>query len=117
MSSSGAAARARDDAEGAAESTDARDELGPTLRTCARRPRLAAAQRRSGRSRARPPRRSENQVRPVRGGAQPTVEELKPGDRRPRERDAKLTTTFNVLNEVLNALAYNPKGNAEGYLF
>ena len=42
---------------------------------------------------------------------------LKPGAREPREDHADLTTSFTVLNKFFNALAYNPPGAAEGYLF
>jgi phospholipid/cholesterol/gamma-HCH transport system substrate-binding protein len=58
-----------------------------------------------------------DQVRPFARSAQPTVAELRPAMRDFAKITPKLATTFNVLNELLDALGYNPKGTEEGYLF
>ncbi len=57
------------------------------------------------------------QIRPFARDAQPTVAALRPALRDFSKVTPKLATTFNVLNELLNALGYNPKGPEEGYLF
>ena len=56
-------------------------------------------------------------MRPFARNAQPTVAALRPAMRDFSKVTPKLATTFNVLNELLNALTYNPKGTEEGYLF
>jgi phospholipid/cholesterol/gamma-HCH transport system substrate-binding protein len=59
----------------------------------------------------------ENQLRPFARDALPTVKALRPATRNLEQVAPKLTTTFKILNEALNELAYNPPGKEEGYLF
>jgi phospholipid/cholesterol/gamma-HCH transport system substrate-binding protein len=59
-----------------------------------------------------------DQLRPFARDALPTVKLLRPAVRQIAQATPKLTTSFGVLNELLNELAYNPPGSAdEGYLF
>jgi phospholipid/cholesterol/gamma-HCH transport system substrate-binding protein len=58
-----------------------------------------------------------DQVRPFAREAQPTVAALKPAMRDFSKVAPDLAKTFNMLNELLDALGYNPKGAEEGYLF
>jgi phospholipid/cholesterol/gamma-HCH transport system substrate-binding protein len=57
------------------------------------------------------------QLRPFSREAQPAVEDLEPATRDLSYATPRLRTSFRVINKLLNALAYNPKGSAEGYLF
>jgi phospholipid/cholesterol/gamma-HCH transport system substrate-binding protein len=95
------------------------DQLGPALRKLT--PGAAAlapaqiAQREFARKTINP---IKKQIRPFAVAAQPTVAELKPAMQDFQKVTPKLATTFDVLNELFNALTYNPKGSAqEGYLF
>jgi phospholipid/cholesterol/gamma-HCH transport system substrate-binding protein len=58
------------------------------------------------------------QIRPFTRAALPTVEELRPAMRDLAAVTPDLTRSFEVVNALLNALAYNPPGReSEGYLF
>lgn len=59
----------------------------------------------------------QTQIRPFTRAALPVVETLRPAASNLAAATPDLTTTFGVLNAFLNALAYNPPGQAEGYLF
>ncbi|MEA2478675.1 MAG: phospholipid/cholesterol/gamma-HCH transport system substrate-binding protein, partial [Thermoleophilaceae bacterium] len=58
-----------------------------------------------------------NQLRPFARDARPAVRELRNTARQLKPVTPRLTRTFGVLNQLLNALAYNPPGSEEGYLF
>lgn len=58
-----------------------------------------------------------NQLRPFVRQARPTVDSLAPALRDLAKITPDLATSFGVLNKFFNALAYNPPGVAEGYLF
>src|SRR4051794_4226905 len=59
-----------------------------------------------------------DQIRPFTVAALPTVKALRPAAQNLAALTPKLGETFDVLNYVLNEVAYNPPGNAEeGYLF
>ncbi len=101
------------------QSTELTEQLGPALRELRPGARALAPAQRAQRPFARqtiPP--IKNQIRPFARAAQPTVAALKPAMQDFAKVTPKLATTFDVLNELLNALSYNPKGSAqEGYLF
>jgi phospholipid/cholesterol/gamma-HCH transport system substrate-binding protein len=59
----------------------------------------------------------KNQLRPFTKQARPTVDALGPALRDLAKLTPDLTTSFTVLNKFFNALAYNPSGVSEGYLF
>jgi phospholipid/cholesterol/gamma-HCH transport system substrate-binding protein len=59
----------------------------------------------------------KNQLRPFVGQARPTIDALRPALRDLAKITPDLATSFRVLNKFFNALAYNPPGVAEGYLF
>jgi phospholipid/cholesterol/gamma-HCH transport system substrate-binding protein len=59
----------------------------------------------------------KNQIRPFTREAQPTVKALQPAVRDLAVITPKLDVSFKVINKFLNALAYNPPGADEGYLF
>jgi phospholipid/cholesterol/gamma-HCH transport system substrate-binding protein len=58
-----------------------------------------------------------DQLRPFVRQARPTVDALRPALRDLAKITPDLATSFGVLNKFFNALAYNPSGVAEGYLF
>jgi phospholipid/cholesterol/gamma-HCH transport system substrate-binding protein len=59
-----------------------------------------------------------NQIRPFARAALPTVNELRPAMRDLAAATPDLTSSFKVINALLNTLAYNPPGDTEeGYLF
>ena len=58
-----------------------------------------------------------DQIRPLVRAARPVVTELRPTLRDLSAATPDLLTSFRVLNTALDALAFNPKGDAEGYLF
>jgi phospholipid/cholesterol/gamma-HCH transport system substrate-binding protein len=58
-----------------------------------------------------------SEIRPFTRAALPVVKTLRPAASNLAAATPDLTTTFGVLNAFLNALAYNPPGKAEGYLF
>jgi phospholipid/cholesterol/gamma-HCH transport system substrate-binding protein len=59
----------------------------------------------------------KNQLRPFTKQARPTVDALQPALRDLAKITPDLASSFTVLNKFFNALAYNPPGVAEGYLF
>jgi phospholipid/cholesterol/gamma-HCH transport system substrate-binding protein len=59
----------------------------------------------------------KNQLRPFVREARPTVDALRPALRDLAKITPDLATSFGVLNKFFNALAYNPSGVSEGYLF
>jgi phospholipid/cholesterol/gamma-HCH transport system substrate-binding protein len=59
----------------------------------------------------------QNQIRPFTRAALPVIKTLRPAAANLAAATPNLTKTFGVLNAFLNALAYNPSGKAEGYLF
>jgi phospholipid/cholesterol/gamma-HCH transport system substrate-binding protein len=59
-----------------------------------------------------------DQLRPFARAALPTVRELRPAMRDLAAATPDLTSSFRVVNALLNTLAYNPPGNtSEGFLF
>jgi len=59
----------------------------------------------------------EKQLRPFARDALPTVKVLRPAARDLAALSPDFTQTLRVANDLLNTLAYNPKGPDEGYLF
>ncbi len=60
----------------------------------------------------------KNQIRPFARASLPTVRILRPAAQNLAKITPDLLSTFQVLNALLNELAYNPPGDAEeGYLF
>jgi phospholipid/cholesterol/gamma-HCH transport system substrate-binding protein len=59
----------------------------------------------------------EHQLRPFTRAVTPVIATLRPAAANLAAATPNLTTSFRVLNRFLNALAYNPPGKAEGYLF
>ncbi len=59
----------------------------------------------------------KNQLRPFAVDATPVIKDLKPAARDLKAVTPRLTTSFKVINNLLNAFAYNPKGDDESYLF
>ena len=57
------------------------------------------------------------QLRPFAREARPAVRELRTMASRLEPVTPRLTRTFEILNALLNSLAYNPPGKEEGYLF
>jgi phospholipid/cholesterol/gamma-HCH transport system substrate-binding protein len=58
-----------------------------------------------------------DQIRPFTVAATPVIRTLRPAAQRLAAATPDLVTTFGVLNQFFNALAYNPRGEEEGYLF
>jgi phospholipid/cholesterol/gamma-HCH transport system substrate-binding protein len=58
-----------------------------------------------------------DQIRPFTVAATPVIRTLRPAARALADATPQLTTGFHVFNEFFNALAYNPRGEAEGFLF
>jgi phospholipid/cholesterol/gamma-HCH transport system substrate-binding protein len=58
-----------------------------------------------------------DQIRPFARDAQPTAKLLRPANENLAKVTPDLRKSFNVLNTFLNAWAYNPPGDAEGFLF
>jgi phospholipid/cholesterol/gamma-HCH transport system substrate-binding protein len=95
------------------------DELGPTLQA------LRPGARALGPSlrKTRPFLRDttpviKDELRPFARAALPTVKELRPAMRDLAATTPDLTRTFNVVNRLLNEVAYNPPGpTEEGFLF
>ena len=56
-------------------------------------------------------------IRPFTRVSLPVVKELRPAARDLASVTPDLTATFEVINELLNELGYNPPGPTEGYLF
>jgi phospholipid/cholesterol/gamma-HCH transport system substrate-binding protein len=59
----------------------------------------------------------QTEIRPFTRAALPAIKTLRPAASNLAAATPDLTTTFGVLNAFLNALAYNPPGKGEGYLF
>ncbi len=59
----------------------------------------------------------KNQIRPFTRQIEPVVSEIQPNLQAISEAFPKLTTSFTVLNEFFNELAYNPGSNQAGFLF
>ncbi|MCD6728251.1 MAG: MlaD family protein [Solirubrobacteraceae bacterium] len=59
----------------------------------------------------------EGQLRPFTKQAAPTVSALRPAAADLAEAVPKLDTSLQVVNQLVNQLAYNPPGKQEGYLF
>jgi len=59
----------------------------------------------------------ENQIRPFAREIEPVVSEIQPDIQQISEAFPELTTSFSVLNEFLNEVAYNPSANQPGFLF
>lgn len=59
----------------------------------------------------------KNQIRLFTKQATPTVKDLGPAARDLQVITPRLTTTFGVINNVVNAFAYNPSGDPESFLF
>jgi phospholipid/cholesterol/gamma-HCH transport system substrate-binding protein len=58
-----------------------------------------------------------DQLRPFVRDAAPTVAKLRPAARDLAIATPRLTSSFKVINYLLNELTYNPPGEEEGYLF
>ena len=100
------------------KSTVATDLLEPTLRKLRPGARALAPGQRALRPFARqttPVLR--DQLRPFARQAQGPVNDLRPAASNLAKATPNLTKTFSLLNKLLNGLAYNPNGQAEGYLF
>jgi phospholipid/cholesterol/gamma-HCH transport system substrate-binding protein len=59
----------------------------------------------------------KNQIRPFTVKAQPTVRDFRPAAADFAKITPRLDYTFGIINNVLNAFTYNPKGEGESYLF
>jgi hypothetical protein len=59
----------------------------------------------------------QKQLRPFAVQVQPVLKVLQPLASNLKATSPKLTTTFQILNYLLNELAYNQKGSSESYLF
>ena len=57
------------------------------------------------------------ELRPFARDVRPTIRTLRPAARDLAVVTPRLTRTFGVVNQLVNALAYNPKGSEEGYGF
>jgi phospholipid/cholesterol/gamma-HCH transport system substrate-binding protein len=101
------------------QSTELTDQLGPALKQLRPGARALAPAQRAQRPFARQTIPAiKNQIRPFARAAQPTVKELRPALQDFAKVTPKLATTFDILNELFDALTYNPKGTTqEGYLF
>jgi phospholipid/cholesterol/gamma-HCH transport system substrate-binding protein len=59
----------------------------------------------------------KSQIRPFARDVQPTIKALKPANRDLAALTPDLKKTFKTLNTFVNEWAYNPPGDAEGFLF
>ena len=94
------------------------DELGPTLQALRPGARALGPTLRQVRpfvTTTTPILRDE--IRPFVRASRPTVRELRPALRDLSAAAPDLRRTFNVVNTLLDMLAYNPPGKEEGYLF
>lgn len=94
------------------------DELGPALRDLQPGARALGPMQRA----LRPFFRKttpviRNSVRPLVRASRPVVGELRPTIRSLSKATPDLFTTLKVVNKLVDVLAYNPKGDEEGYLF
>jgi phospholipid/cholesterol/gamma-HCH transport system substrate-binding protein len=100
------------------KSTAATDQLEPTLRKLRPGARALADAQRSLRPFARQTTPVvRDQLRPFARKATPPVEHLRPALGNLAKATPNLTKTFSLLNKLLNAFTYNPKGSAESSLF
>jgi phospholipid/cholesterol/gamma-HCH transport system substrate-binding protein len=60
---------------------------------------------------------TKNEVRPFAREILPVIDQLKPDTQELAEAFPKLATSFSVLNEFFNELAYNPGPNQAGFIF
>jgi phospholipid/cholesterol/gamma-HCH transport system substrate-binding protein len=58
-----------------------------------------------------------DQLRPFAIDAQPTTRQLRIAADNLKPLTPRLTSTFRIVNALLNTLAFNPKGSEEGFLF
>ena len=94
------------------------DELGPTLQALRPAARALGPTLRDVRPFVRETTPIiHDEIRPFVRASRPTVTELKPTMRDLAKATPDLTRTFKVVNYLLDELAYNPKGEEEGYLF
>jgi phospholipid/cholesterol/gamma-HCH transport system substrate-binding protein len=94
------------------------EKLGPTLKALRRGARALGPSQIATQDFARATRPIiKNQLRPFVRQARPTVDALRPALGNLAKITPDLAKSFGVLNKFFNALAYNPKGVAEGYLF
>jgi phospholipid/cholesterol/gamma-HCH transport system substrate-binding protein len=94
------------------------DELGPTLDALGPGARALGPTLRDVRPFVRdttPVIRDE--IRPFVRASRPTLNQLQPAMKDLAAATPKLTSTFKVVNYLLDQLAYNPPGQEEGYLF
>ena len=59
----------------------------------------------------------KNQLRPFATAVQPLAQILAPAAEKLAQATPQLTTAIGYLNTLFNILAYQPKGNEQGYLF
>jgi phospholipid/cholesterol/gamma-HCH transport system substrate-binding protein len=104
--------------EALTKSTAATDLLEPTLRKLRPGARALADANRALRPFARQTTPViRDQLRPFARQAKEPVDNLRPAAADLAKATPNLTKTFTLVNKLLNALAYNPKGQAEGFLF
>jgi phospholipid/cholesterol/gamma-HCH transport system substrate-binding protein len=95
----------------------AADQLGPALHEL--RPfasSLASAQEATRRLALQTTPIIKNQIRPFARQILPTITQLGPDTKELSEAFPKLATSFSVLNELFNELAYNPSAKQAGFL-
>jgi phospholipid/cholesterol/gamma-HCH transport system substrate-binding protein len=94
------------------------DELGPTLQALRPGARALGPTLRDVRPFVRESTPIiHDEIRPFVRASRPTVTQLKPTLRDLAKATPDLTRTFVVVNNLLDMLAYNPRGQEEGYLF
>ncbi len=94
------------------------DELGPTLQALRPGARALGPTLRDVRPFVRETTPIiHDEIRPFVRASRPTVTQLKPTMRDLAKATPDLTRTFKVVNTLLDMLAYNPRGQEEGYLF
>jgi phospholipid/cholesterol/gamma-HCH transport system substrate-binding protein len=104
--------------EALTESTEATDLLEPTLRKLRPGARALADAQRALRPFARQTTPViRDQLRPFARQAQEPIDNLRPAVGDLAKATPNLTKSFSLINKLLNAFAYNPKGQAEGFLF
>jgi phospholipid/cholesterol/gamma-HCH transport system substrate-binding protein len=96
----------------------ATDVLGPTLRELQPFARaLGPAQQATKRLALQTTPVIKNEIRPFAREILPTINQLQPSTQQLGEAFPKLATSFSVLNEFFNELAYNPGPSKGGFLF
>ena len=94
------------------------DELGPTLQALRPGARALGPTLRDVRPFVRETTPIiHDEIRPFVRASRPTVTQLEPTMRDLAKATPDLTRTFKVVNTLLDMLAYNPRGQEEGYLF